>query len=274
MTVGSELILADVQNQADGRGIALQRVGVTGLYYPLTIREKAGGQQPITARVDVLVGLHQQQRGAHLSGLIEALHQYRERLFSMDGLVDLVRDVRAHQDSRGLAFDSAEVRVRFKYFVEKSAPASGATSLLAYDCGFDVELDHPGRKSVLVDVPVSTVCPCSLEISDVGAHNQRAHVRLQVWQELGDARFIWLEDVIRLVESCASSGMHSVLKRSDEKAITEHMFRTPRFVEDVVREVVLAVRQQLTSVEYHVQCESLESIHAHNAYAQTGGFVD
>jgi GTP cyclohydrolase I len=263
--------LADVQNQIDGRGIALQRVGITGLYYPLTIREKSGGQQAITARFDILVGLHAQQRGAHLSGLVEALHRYRERLFSMDDVVGLVREVRAHQDSRGLAFDSAELRIRFKYFVPKVAPASGTLSLMAYDCGFDVELDHPGRKSVSVVVPVSTVCPCSLAISDAGAHNQRAHVSLQMWQELGDDRFIWLEDLIALVESCGSAGMHSVLKRADEKLVTEQMFRTPRFVEDVVREVVGEIHDRLHAVRYQVRCESFESIHAHNAYAETSG---
>lgn len=271
MTVVTHSALPDVQNQPDGRGIALDRVGVTGLYYPLTIREKAGGRQSITARLDILVGLHEQQRGAHLSGLVEALHRYRERLFSMDDLVGLVREVRAHQDSRGLAFESAEVSIRFKYFVPKAAPASGAPSLMAYDCGFDVSLDHPGCKSVIVKVPVSTVCPCSLEISDIGAHNQRAHVSVQVWQKLEDDRFVWLEDLIAIVETSASGDMHSVLKRSDEKVLTERMFRTPRFVEDVVREVVVGLRQSVRHIRYRVCCESLESIHAHNAYAETSG---
>jgi GTP cyclohydrolase I len=218
-----------------------------------------------------LVGLHEQQRGAHLSGLIEALHRYRDRLFSLDDMVELIREVRAHQDSRGLAFDTAELRIRFKYFVTKSAPATGTPSLLAYDCGFDIELNHPGSKSVLVEVPVSTVCPCSLEISDVGAHNQRAHVSLKVWQDLEDSRFIWLEDLICIVEKSGSADMHSVLKRLDEKAITERMFRSPRFVEDVVREVVVGVRQKVPRVRYRIRCESLESIHAHNAFAEVSG---
>jgi GTP cyclohydrolase I len=261
----------DVQNQHDARGVPLERVGVTGLHYPLTIREKAGGRQPITARLDILVGLHEQQRGAHLSGLIESLHRYRDRLFSLDDMVELIREVRAQQDRRGLAFDTAELRMRFKYFVTKAAPATGSASLVAYDCGFDIELDHPGWKSVLVEVPVSTVCPCSLEISDVGAHNQRAHVSLQVWQNLADPRFIWLEDLICIVEKSGSADMHTVLKRLDEKAITERMFRSPRFVEDVVREVVVGVREEVPSVRFRVRCESLESIHAHNAFAEASG---
>jgi GTP cyclohydrolase IB len=271
MTPTPSILIADVQNQADTRGIALDRVGITGLHYPLTIREKSGGQQAITARLDILVGLHGEQRGAHMSSLIEALHRYRERMFSMDDLVQLLREVRAHQDSRGLAFESADLRIRFKYFVAKAAPVSGAISLMAYDCGFDVALNHPGSKSVLVEVPVSTVCPCSLEISDIGAHNQRAHVSVQLWQTLDDKRFLWLEDLIALVETCGSAEMHSVLKRLDEKAVTERMFRTPRFVEDVVREVVVGLHEQIRSVRYEVRCESHESIHAHNAYAETSG---
>jgi GTP cyclohydrolase I len=263
--------LPDVQGQADARGVALERVGVTDLYYPLTIREKGGGQQRITARLDIFAGLHPEQRGAHMSSLVEALDGYRSCLFSMDDLVALVRDVRRRQDDRGLAFASAEVRIRFKYFIEKAAPRSGLSALVAYDCGFDVALDGPGHKAVLVAVPVSTVCPCSLEISDVGAHNQRALVEVELRQALGDDRFIWIEDVIALVERCGSAEVHSLLKRADEKAVTERMFGAPRFVEDVVRDVVVALRAEVLDVRYRVRCESFESIHAHNAYAEASG---
>ena len=215
-----EAVLADVQNEVDGRGVALDRVGVSGLYFPLTIREQTGGLQAITAKVDLMVGLHEDQRGAHLSSLVEALHVYQKRLFSMDDLIALVRDIRARQDARGLAFDRAEVRIRFKYFVPKAAPASGVTSLVPYDCGFDVEVGGDGAKSMLVGVPVTSVCPCSLEISDIGAHNQRAEVTVQLRQSLTDGRFIWLEDLIALVERCGSASVHSVLKRADEKLVT------------------------------------------------------
>jgi GTP cyclohydrolase I len=266
-----EATLADVQNESDERGVALDRVGVTGLYFPLTIREQAGGQQVVTARVDLTVGLHQDQRGAHLSSLVEALHVYQERLFSMDDLIALVQDIRARQDARGLAFDSAEVRIRFKYFVSKAAPASGVRSLVAYDCGFDVEVGKAGAKSVIVGVPVTSVCPCSLEISDIGAHNQRAEVRVQLWQPLDDQRFIWLEALISLVEECGSGSVHTVLKRADEKFVTEQMFRSPRFVEDIVRGVVVKLRSEVGAIRYRVRCESFESIHAHNAVAEVSG---
>src|SRR3954471_14979538 len=130
--------LPDIQSQIDVRGVALDRVGVTGLYYPLLIREKTGGQQSVTARIDLTVGLHEQQRGAHLSSLVEVLHGYRERLFSMDDLAGLLQEVRQQQDKRRLAAARAELRLRFKYFVPKAAPASGCSGLVPYDCGFDV----------------------------------------------------------------------------------------------------------------------------------------
>lgn len=271
MTVISDRPLPDVQNEADGRGIALDRVGITGLYYPLTIREKVGGLHPITARIDLFVGLHGNQRGAHLSSLVEALGEFRSRVFSMDDLLTLVRDVRARQDARGLVFENAEARIRFKYFVPKAAPSSGVIAPVAYDCGFDVSLHDMGSKSIVVGVPVITVCPCSLQISDIGAHNQRADVTVQLWQELEDDRFIWFEDVIALIEACASANVHTVLKRSDEKSVTERMFRSPRFVEDIVREVVLRLRSEIGNVRYSIRCESYESIHAHNACAEAYG---
>jgi GTP cyclohydrolase FolE2 len=265
--------IADVQNQPDGRGIALDYVGVTGLHYPLSLRSPEGGAQTVTARVDLLVGLHGAQRGAHLSALVEALEGARDQVVGLPELVALVRTMRAQQDVRGLPADAGALRIRFKYFAKKYAPASGAASLLAYDGGFEVELAGAGggEKSTFVNVPITTVCPCSLEISDVGAHNQRADVQLQLWQALDDRRIVWLDELIRLVEGCGSAELFSVLKRRDEKVVTERMFETPRFVEDVVRGVVVAVRERIGGVRYHVRCESQESIHAHNAVAEVSG---
>lgn len=271
MTVMIDHSLPDVQNFRDRRGIALDQVGVTGLYYPLTVREKAGGVQPITARVDLFVGLHRDQRGAHLSSMVEALGEFSDKVFSMDALLTLVKDLRARQDARGLMFESADVRIRFKYFVSKAAPMSGISAPVAYNCGLDVSLNGAGSKSVMVGVPVITVCPCSLQISDRGAHNQRAEVTLQVWQDLEDECFIWIEDLIKVVEACGSAEVHTVLKRSDEKSVTEQMFGSPRFVEDIVREVVVRLQGGFNSVRYSVRCESYESIHAHNAFAEVRG---
>ncbi len=263
--------LTDVQNQLDDRGISLDRVGVTNLYHPLVVLEKSGAQQSVTAAIDLLVGLHEQQRGAHLSSLVEALQARYEEGFRMRDLVELLRGVRAYQDQRGIPFEKAHADVRFKFFLSKAAPASGVRSLMAYDCGFNVTLGVGGAKGQMVEVPISTVCPCSLEISDVGAHNQRALLRIQVWHPLEDERALWLEDVIAIAEKCGSSPVYSVLKRVDEKALTEQMFSAPRFVEDTVRHAVVGVRNSMQGVRYSVQCESFESIHAHNAYAEASG---
>jgi GTP cyclohydrolase I len=269
--ITSQNRLSDVQNQMDSREIALDRVGITGLHYPLRIRERSGGAQQVTARVDVLVGLHQEQRGAHLSSLIEVLGDYHERSLALENLPELARDVRASQDARGQAFDAAAVRIQFKYFIDKAAPVTGVVAPVAYDCGLEAELGSTESKSMTVGVSISSVCPCSLEISDVGAHNQRSNLTLQVWQPLADRQALWLEDLIELVEECGSAPIHTVLKRADEKAVTEQMFRSPRFVEDVVREVVVRLRQRVAGVSYRVWCESAESIHGHNAYAETSG---
>lgn len=263
--------LPDIQGQTDERGVVLDRVGISGLFYPMTVRQKIGGHQAVTTTVALNVGLSERQRGAHLSSLVETLHRYNDHPFELDELVRLLRVVRGYQDERGEASDKAEISIRFKYFLPRAAPSSGVVALVPYDCGFDVALDGPGFKSVVVGVPIATVCPCSLAISEVGAHNQRANTVVQLWQGLDDGRILWFEDVINAVESCASSQVHSVLKRSDEKAVTERMFRTPRFVEDVVRDIVVRLRRNLEGVRYSVRCESLESIHSHNAYAEANG---
>jgi len=263
--------LVDVQNHQDTRGVELEKVGITNLSYPLKIRDQTNGLQQVTAKIDILVGLHSQQRGAHLSHLVSALHQYKTRTFGMDDLVHLLRDVRRKQDGEGIPFDSAFIAISFTYFIEKTAPESKSKSLVAYDCGFEISLNKPGYKCVVVQIPVSTVCPCSKEISQEGAHNQRATVTIKTKQKLSDKRIIWIEDLIKLGEESASGEIYTVLRRVDEKSITERMFAHPTFVEDVVRNVVVALRTKIKNVEYFVKCESYESIHQHNAYAETSG---
>lgn len=263
--------LPDVQSQPDYRDIALDRVGVTKLHYPLRILQKDRRQQDVTATIDLTVGLHHSQRGAHLSSLIEILHDRRDHIATAHDLADLLHRIRTQQDTRGgQRSDRAEVKALFKFFTSKTAPVSGASALVAYDCGFHATL-NPGDKGVIVQAQLATLCPCSLAISDLGAHNQRATATVQLWQPLNSDQPIWLEDIISLIESSGSAPVHSVLKRPDEKAITERIFRTPRFVEDVVREIAAKLHSQMRSVRYSVACESLESIHAHNAYAEVNG---
>lgn len=263
--------LADVQNHFDTRGIKLEKVGVKGVFHPLVIRDRANETQTVTAEFNIFVGLHPDQRGAHLSHLVDGLHKYTSALFSMDDLVALVKEIRLRQDQEGIPFTDANIDISFKYFVEKAAPSSGLKSLIGYDCGFEVELDGSGYKGVLATVPVSTVCPCSKEISEEGAHNQRANVTISVQQPLDDSRIIWLEDLIKIAERSASGEVYTTLRRTDEKTLTERMFESPAFVEDVVRNVVERIKSEVGGVRFLVKCESFESIHPHNAYAQAKG---
>lgn len=263
--------LPDVQNHEEKRGIELDKVGITNLYYPLKIRDKANGLQHITAKMDILVGLHSRQRGAHFSHIISALNKYETRTFGMDSFIRLLRDVRKRQDVEGIPFDSAYINISFRYFIEKMAPESKLKSLVGYDCGFKISLNKPGYKCVIVSVPVSTVCPCSKEMSTEGAHNQRGVVTIEVKQKLTDNRIIWIEDLIQIAEESASSDVYTLLRRVDEKSITEKMFSHPAFVEDVVRNVVVGLKEQVRNIEYFVKCENSESIHPHNAYAETSG---
>lgn len=263
--------LPDVQNHGELRGIELDKVGITNLYYPLRIRDKVKKVQYITAKMDIFVGLHPQQRGAHFSHLISALDKYKSRTFGMDNLVRLLREIRKRQDEEGIPFDSACIGISFRYFIEKAAPESNLKSPVGYDCGFEISLDRPGYKCVIVNVPVSTVCPCSKEISQEGAHNQRGIVTIKIKQKLDDKRIIWIEDLVAIAEQSASSDVYTLLRRVDEKSITEKMFSNPTFVEDVVRNVVVGLREQVGNIEYLVKCENSESIHPHNAYAETSG---
>jgi GTP cyclohydrolase I len=264
-------ILADVQNHQDNRGVELEKVGITNLSYPLKIREQNKGLQRVTATLDILVGLHPLQRGAHLSHLISALYRYKTKTFGMDDLVNLLKEIRKKQDGEGIPFDSAFIKMSFTYFIEKTAPQSKLKSLVPYNCGFEICLNSPGYKCVIVNIPVATVCPCSKEISDEGAHNQRAMVSIKTKQNLDDKRIIWFEDLIRIGEESASGEVYGILRRPDEKLVTEKMFSHPTFVEDVVRNAVVGVRERVKNVEYSVKCESYESIHTHNAYAETSG---
>lgn len=265
------ITLPDVQNHLDKRGIEIDKVGITNLYYPLKIRDKANGLQHITAKMDILVGLHSKQRGAHFSHLISALDRYRTKTFGMGNFVRLLREVRKEQDAEGIPFDSACIKISFRYFIEKTAPESKLRSLVGYNCGFEISLNRLGYKCVIVDVPVSTVCPCSKEMSAEGAHNQRGMVTIRIKQKLADNRIIWIEDLIKIAEESASSDVYTLLRRADEKRITERMFSNPTFVEDVVRNVVTRLRGNLEHIEYQVTCENSESIHPHNAYAEVSG---
>jgi len=261
----------DIQAQADDREIPLAKVGVKGLEYPIKVLDKVKKVQHTTAKADLFVNLPQQFKGTHMSRFVEVFHRYREDL-SMPRFLDMLDEIRGD-----LKAESAFGTMEFPYFVEKKAPVSGVSGIIACKCRYSGSVSteefchepHEPEKvsvtkfSVAVSVPVSTVCPCSRAISRRGAHNQRGIVMVEL--EMGP--FFWLEDIIAMVEDSASSPVYSVIKREDEKYITEHAYDNPRFVEDLVRDVYSRIRALDRFPRFSVEAENFESIHNHSAYA-------
>jgi len=251
--------MRDVQSELDKRNVPINRVGISGISYPITVLDKEMGTQETVATVVMAVALPHEYRGTHMSRFVEMLEEFRGKIspHELDALTD-------HLVTRLEAF-KAEVIFRFPYFIRKSAPVSKRESWSRYDVTFKAEKVQSRFDFVTeVIVAVQTLCPCSREISDFGAHNQRAYLRLAV--KMKD--FVWLEELISIVESCASAPTFSLLKREDEKFITEHAYNNPRFVEDVVREVALKLETDKRISWFKVLVSSSESIHNHDAFAE------
>jgi len=250
--------MMDVQNRPDDRNIEIQKVGVKGIRYPVIVLDKEKGTQPVNATINMYVNLPHQFKGTHMSRFVEILNAYRGEI-NLRTFQEILETMRERLHAR-----SAHMDISFPYFIEKTAPVSGAKSLMAYDCLFSGENTAKKRDFLVgVTVPVTTVCPCSKEISTLGAHNQRSLLRLC----LRFRKFFWIEDVIRLLEESASSEIYALLKRPDEKYVTERAFERPMFVEDVVR----TVAEKLNGIDnftwYSIEAENIESIHNHSAYA-------
>jgi GTP cyclohydrolase I len=250
--------MVDVQSFQDDRHIAIQKVGVKGLRYPITLLDKTEKYQHTTAVVNLYANLPRELKGTHMSRFIEVFDEYRHDL-SMPNVIRMLRKIRTELDAQ-----SAYTDIHFPYFINKAAPVSGQMAIMSYDCFYEASCSEKGHRFIAgVIVPVQTVCPCSKAISDGGAHNQRGLVTLQV--SLGP--FFWFEDLIRIVEESGSSELFTLLKREDEKFITEKAYSQPRFVEDVVREVYLKVDALNRFPWFSVEAENFESIHNHSAYA-------
>jgi GTP cyclohydrolase I len=251
--------MIDIQNSADYRDVPLAKVGVKGLEYPIRVLDKVKEIQHTTAKVDLYADLPRHFKGTHMSRFIEIFHRYREDL-SMPRFLDMLKKIRADLDA-----ESAFGSITFPYFMEKKAPVSGLPGMMSYECCYQGWVKSGGDKhfTVSVAVPVTTVCPCSKAISDRGAHNQRGIVRVEL--ELGP--FFWIEDIIAVVEKAASSPVYSLLKREDEKFITEQGYDNPKFVEDLVRDVYIEIKDLNMFPRFSVEAENFESIHNHSAFA-------
>jgi GTP cyclohydrolase IB len=247
----------DVQSQPDYRNIEIDKVGVKDISYPIGVLERSGGSQRTVARVSMYVNLPRQFKGTHMSRFVELLNEYCEDMSttSIPGIL--------HQMRKRLQASEAHIEVTFPFFILKQAPVSGAEGLMAYECTIRGFGNDEVTLEIEVKVPITALCPCSKAISDQGAHNQRGNVSVRFHQ----SRFVWIEEIIEMVESSASCDVFSVLKREDEKYVTERAYANPMFVEDVARAVATRLMAHRGITWFSVGVENYESIHAHNAYA-------
>ena len=258
--------MKDVQNQKDLSNISIQKVGVKDVEIPLKIERKTDSATPILevvyAKAKMSVSLSSEFKGTHMSRFMEILNDYQEENLFTNVIEKILFDMKKRLDAT-----SSYLKFSFKYFISKYAPKSKNKSLMCYDCAFEGELDEncDFKFYLIVKVPITTLCPCSKEISEFGAHNQRAIVKLKVGYD--SDKHIWLEDIISLVEKCASCEIYSLLKREDEKYVTETAYSNPKFVEDVIRDVVEKLNENKIINFYEVEVEAQESIHKHNAWA-------
>ncbi len=253
--------MKDVASEADNRGITIDRVGIRDLHLPVRIKEKDGGYARVLGQIEASVELPHVRRGTHMSRFVEILSSWSKQAVSVAEI-----EATLERMINEFAAPAAHVALRFKYFLPKQAPASGETSELDYDCSFEGTLRASEFRFLLqVTVPIITLCPCSKEIAERGAHSQRAMLSARVNCRSGE--ILWIEDLIPLLEMRGSCDIFPLLKRADEKIVTERSYDNPKFVEDVVRDTIVALRAQPQVIGCSAECESLESIHNHVAYA-------
>ncbi|HEV7373531.1 MAG TPA: GTP cyclohydrolase FolE2 [Pyrinomonadaceae bacterium] len=255
----------DVQNRQDDRRIPIDKVGVSDLRYPIVVLDRQQGKQETVARLSMSVSLPHHFKGTHMSRFIEVLNEHRGEV-TMRTLPDILRELR-----RRLEAESAHIEVRFPYFLERTAPVSEARALMDYECSFVGESNGDKDDFVLgVRVPVTSLCPCSKEISDYGAHNQRGYVTIEVRSaptENKEANIIWIEELIEIAERSASAPVYALIKRADERHVTMQAYDNPVFVEDMVRNAAAQMQRDERVRWFRVHAENDESIHNHNAFA-------
>jgi len=253
--------MKDVQNLQDNRNVDIQKVGIKNLNLPLIVQRKNNSDQVVSAIAKVSVSLPRHYKGTHMSRFVEVLTEWQNKeLLGVDIKGCLEKII------KNLNAKSGELEFRFTYFINKKSPIKKMSAPMGYECSFEGRIIGGEYKFILgVVVPVTTLCPCSKEISENGAHNQRAMINVKVSYD--ESEQIWLEDLIELVESCASCPLYTLLKREDEKFVTEKAWENPKFVEDVLRDVVVKLRKHPIIEEFEVDCEAFESIHNHSAWA-------
>jgi GTP cyclohydrolase IB len=258
--------MEDVQNRLDERRVAIDQVGICDVKFPIQVLDRSHRKQSTVAHLAMSVALPQHFKGTHMSRFLEVLNEHRDEM-TMRTLPPLLQKLRQRLEA-----DSARIEVTFPYFIERVAPASGKTALMDYECRFVGESKGTENDFVLkVCVPVTTLCPCSKEISDYGAHNQRGLIDVSVRSvtnfETGEPALVWIEELVQIAEKSASAPVYPLLKRADERHVTMQAYDNPVFVEDIVRNVSLRLQQDSRISWFKVHVVNLESIHNHSAFA-------
>ena len=250
--------IPDIQSSKDTRHIPIEKVGIKDIRHPIVVGDRSGGEQHTVARFNMYVNLPDNFKGTHMSRFVEILnqHEYEITVKSFKGMIQEMTQL--------LDAESGHIEMTFPYFVNKAAPISGVESLMDYEVSFIGQI-HGDKPTTIVKVvvPVTSLCPCSKNISDYGAHNQRSHITVSVRTR----EFIWIEEIIETVEKVASCELYGLLKRPDEKYVTERAYDNPKFVEDIVRDVAVEFNKDERIAAYTVESENFESIHNHSAYA-------
>lgn len=248
--------MKDVQNEKDARNIPLKHVGIKNLRWPIELKDKERGIQHTVATVMLAVDLPKDLRGTHMSRFVESMTNLGPvGLSEIENLLDALKE--------NLQAERAFIQMEFPYFVHKQAPVSGKTAPMDIECVYKAEKGKTFKLRICAIIPVATLCPCSKEISSYGAHNQRAYAKIEIEAN----EMVWLEELVALADASASTPLYGLLKRPDEKYVTEHAYENPRFVEDAVREIVLRLEADKRITWYRAEVESMESIHNHDAFA-------
>ena len=248
--------MKDVQNTQDTRNIDIQRVGIKNIDLPLVIQRKNNTDQVVSATARVAVSLPRNYKGTHMSRFVECMRELGPvGLGEIEGILDHLKE--------HLQAEKAFLQLEFPYFITKTAPVSGMTAPMDIDCVYKAEKGARFKLRIKAVVPMQTLCPCSKEISAYGAHNQRAWAKIEIEAN----ELVWLEELAAIADAAASAPVYGLLKRPDEKFVTEHAYENPRFVEDAVREIALRLEADKRITWYRAEVESVESIHNHNAFA-------
>ena len=253
------MAIADVQGSSDTRQLPINKVGIKSIRHPIKVLDKSAGVQSTVAVFNMYVSLPHDFKGTHMSRFVEILNA-RERELSVESFEAMLRETVVRLEA-----ETGHIEVSFPYFINKQAPVSGVSSLMDYEVSFIGEILPGGayRQTTKIVVPVTSLCPCSKKISERGAHNQRSHVTIAVTTNT----FIWIEELVQMIEAQASCELYGLLKRPDEKYVTERAYDNPKFVEDMVRDVAGVLNADPRIDAYVVESENFESIHNHSAYA-------